>query len=240
LLLHNILSIATIGILEYTSEKHGLTLQKTDLVKSDDQTQDEGDNIDDDTDNDEPHKTVPSVIKVHYDTGQSNYNTEEANISQETQMVLIQKNKKKPEEPYPVETCFQPLDIGQEFLDTNNKIFCLAPGEGQTPQSIFQEKGSDAMAFPTLHPSGRFGFHENRTIPLSPSKYFNARLFSSDDRFAKNNQFIFLAQYLVEMHNIKSNISIALRKGETSNAEGKKITAEMLTINRKLKKDIEI
>ena len=95
MLLHNILSIATIGILEYTSEKHGLTLQKTDLVKSDDQTQDEGDNIDDDTDNDGPHKTVPSVIKVHYDTGQSNSYTEEANISQETQMHADGLNPKK-------------------------------------------------------------------------------------------------------------------------------------------------
>ncbi|XP_061193261.1 uncharacterized protein LOC133201474 [Saccostrea echinata] len=129
----------------------------------------------------------------------------------------------------PVEKCSQPVDLGQEYLDTENKVFCIAPGENQTPQSIFQEKGADAMAFPNLYPDGKFGYFEDRPIKLSPTKYFNARLFSADKRFARDNQFIFFAQFMIEMSNIRSNISIALRKGKENTDDGAKVTASMLT-----------
>ncbi|XP_062618787.1 uncharacterized protein LOC134280394 [Saccostrea cucullata] len=135
---------------------------------------------------------------------------------------------------HPIETCSEPLDLGQEFLDTDNKIFCVAPGEGQTPQSIFQEKGAEAMAFPALLPNGKYGFSEERKIKLSPSKYFNSRLFCADTRFAKDNKFIFFAQFMIEMSNIKSNLSIALRKGKAKTDDGKKITASMLTNSENL------
>lgn len=42
----------------------------------------------------------------------------------------------------PVETCFQPVDIGQYILDAN-KTLCIAPAENQITQNIFQEEGSD-------------------------------------------------------------------------------------------------
>ena len=135
----------------------------------------------------------------------------------------------KEAQTHPVETCSQPIDIGQEYLDTDEKVFCVAPGEGQIPQSIFHEKGADSMAFPALFPDGKFGFSEERPIKLSPSKYFNARLFCADTRFARDNNFIFFAQFMIEMSNIRSNLSIALRKGKRKTHEGKKITASMLT-----------
>lgn len=51
----------------------------------------------------------------------------------------------------PVETYIHPIDMRQYVLDSN-KTLCIAPSEGQKPQNIFQENGSDAMAFPTLFP----------------------------------------------------------------------------------------
>ena len=146
-------------------------------------------------------------------------------------------------EPYniPVETCFQPVDIGQDILDTN-KIICLAPAEKNKPENIFQEKGSDVMAFPALLPDGQFGLFEDREIKLSPAKYFNARLFSADRRFATNKQFIFFAQYVTEMNYISSNISLALRKGKQTTDDGKPVTASILidseNLNQILKSDI--
>lgn len=107
---------------------------------------------------------------------------------------------------HPVETCSEPLDLGQEYLDTNSNVLCVTPGENQTPQSIFQEKGADAMAFPALFPDGKYGFFHQRPLKLSPTKYFNARLFCADDRFAKENEYIFYAQFMIEVNNIKSNI----------------------------------
>ena len=89
--------------------------------------------------------------------------------------------------------------MGQDVLDSN-KTLCIAPPEGQKPQNIFQENGSDVMAFPTLLPNGRFGLFDDREVKLTPSKYFNARLFSADSRVATNNEFIFLAQYVIEIN----------------------------------------
>lgn len=143
---------------------------------------------------------------------------------------------------YPEETCLQPIDLGQEVLDTDGKIFCLAPGENQIPKSVFREIGIDAMAFPHLHPSGDFGFSMDRQLKLTPSKYFNARLFSADTRFATDSQYIFFAQYVTEITNVTSNISIAMRKGNQKTQDGKNLNASMLTkpdsLKQILKSDI--
>lgn len=82
-----------------------------------------------------------------------------------------------------VESCLQHLDLGQEHLDTTDKIFCIAPGGNQQPQNMFTEKGIDAMAFPVLLPDGKFGISADREIKLTLSKYFNARLLCVDNRF---------------------------------------------------------
>ncbi|XP_071122628.1 uncharacterized protein [Mytilus edulis] len=137
---------------------------------------------------------------------------------------------------YPVDTCLQPIDLGQEILDTDGKVFCLAPGENQIPKSIFKEKGIDAMAFPHLHPGGEFGYSMERQVRLTASKYFNARLLSADTRFATDSQYIFFAQYVTEIMNVTSNISIALRKGKQKSEDGQKVNASMLTKPDSLKK----
>ena len=127
----------------------------------------------------------------------------------------------------PVESCFQPVDIGQDVLDSS-KTLCIAPAENQTPQNIFTEDGAEAMAFPNLLPDGHFGLFESREIKLSPSKYFNARLLSADRRFSSSKEYIFFAQYVTEINRISSNISLGLRKGKQTKEDGKPITASML------------
>lgn len=84
------------------------------------------------------------------------------------------------------------------------------------------------MAFPTLLSNSHFGLFEKRDIKLSPSKYFNARLFSADGRFARNKEFLFFSQYITELNFISSNISLALRKGKPTTEDGTKFTASML------------
>lgn len=143
---------------------------------------------------------------------------------------------------YPIETCVQPLDLGQEVLDTNGKIFYVAQAEKQTPKSIFKDEGIDAMSFPHLLPDGDFGFSMERRIKLTPSKYFNAKILSADTRFATDVQFIFFAQYVTEITDIRSKISIALRKGKNTTTDGRKINAGMLrtpeSLQNMLKSDI--
>ena len=74
------------------------------------------------------------------------------------------------------------------------------------------DKHCEEMAFPTLFPTGKYGFHVVRQVPLSPVKYFNARLLNYTGRFAMNPEYLFLAQFVVEQKKVLDSISIALRK----------------------------
>ena len=66
------------------------------------------------------------------------------------------------------------------------------------------------MTFPTLFPSGKFGFQ--RDVRLSPTKYFNARLLNYTGRFATNLECLVFAQYITEQKKVQDSISIVLKK----------------------------
>ena len=68
------------------------------------------------------------------------------------------------------------------------------------------------LAFPVLFPNGRFGFTHERTIKLSPVKYFNARLLHYSGRFATNPEYLFFAQFITEQKKVSDSINIALKK----------------------------
>ncbi|KAI8496925.1 hypothetical protein Bbelb_255800 [Branchiostoma belcheri] len=83
----------------------------------------------------------------------------------------------------PHDTCLQPIDIGQEFLDHHDEhILCVAPGQGEKPVSVFKEVGGEAMSFPVQFPTGKFSFNDDRNVSITPSKYFKARLMGADTR----------------------------------------------------------
>ncbi|CAC5374719.1 unnamed protein product [Mytilus coruscus] len=89
----------------------------------------------------------------------------------------------------------------KEILDQHfDHIFCVAPGEGNTPVSMLQEEDNEGMSFPVQFPEGSFGSYDTkRLIPLTRSRYFHARLFSADSRFSSDTSYIFYAQYLSEL-----------------------------------------
>ena len=77
-----------------------------------------------------------------------------------------------------------------------NDVFSIAPGENSHPVHFMNDKHCEEMAFPTLFPTGKYGFHVVRQVPLSPVKYFNARLLNYTGRFAMNPEYLFLAQFV--------------------------------------------
>lgn len=83
----------------------------------------------------------------------------------------------------------------------------------------------EAQVFPYHFPDGKNGFNDTRTSKLGLSRYFNARLFCADPRFAADAQYIFYAQYVTELTQVTSSISIAMRKG----SQQEQVTAQMLT-----------
>ncbi|VDI50596.1 Hypothetical predicted protein, partial [Mytilus galloprovincialis] len=138
---------------------------------------------------------------------------------------------------FPSDTCLQPVDIGQEILDQHfDDIFCVAPGEGSTPVSMMQEEGNEAMSFPAQFPKGSFGSYDSkRQVHLTRLRYFHTRLLSGDKRFSSDSAYIFYAQYLSELEQVISKVSIALRKSTVKDMTGNAITASSLTDRNQLK-----
>ncbi|XP_042269742.1 uncharacterized protein LOC121898666 isoform X1 [Thunnus maccoyii] len=140
------------------------------------------------------------------------------------------------------DTCLMPVDIGQEMLDQYfDDILNLAPAEGNSPVKLLSDHANEAKCFPVLFPQGRNTYHESRANRLTLSRYFNNRILHADGRFAHNVEYIFFAQYMSEIEQVVSNVSIALRKGKgcmSQNVPDNKVN-DMLKNDESLKKLLE-
>ncbi|XP_035986912.1 uncharacterized protein LOC118560192 isoform X2 [Fundulus heteroclitus] len=91
-----------------------------------------------------------------------------------------------------IRTCLQPPDLAQEVLSYGDGIFSIAPAQGNKPVSFFSVPRLESMAYPVQFPTGRNTLDEVRRVKLSPSMYFNVRLFSVDTRFAADQSYLSL------------------------------------------------
>ncbi|CAM4556297.1 unnamed protein product [Leuciscus chuanchicus] len=135
-----------------------------------------------------------------------------------------------------LDTCMQPPDIGHEILSYGEGIFSIAPAQGQKPVGFFKIPKLEAMAFPVQFPTGQNSIDEERQISISPSMYFNARLFSVDTRFAKDQSYLFFAQFVIETQLARNSMSIQLRKGKPLTRDGRRISNRLLQDNREIER----
>ncbi len=89
-----------------------------------------------------------------------------------------------------------------ENPEADGQVFSVAPAEGQTPLSIMTDKNFEIMCNPNKFPlcSGAFNCKRDRKIIYR--KYFNQRLLDVDGRFARDLDYLFVAQYIVEAKQI--------------------------------------
>ncbi|CAI5694816.1 unnamed protein product, partial [Oreochromis niloticus] len=143
----------------------------------------------------------------------------------------LQETEKEKEELRPglvLDTCMQPPDIAQDILSYGEGIFSIAPAQGNRPVGFFSVPKLEAMAFPVQFPTGQNTLDEARQVKLSPSMYFNTRLFSADTRFATDQSYLFFAQFVTETHMATNSMSIQLRKGKAITKDGRRICNRML------------
>lgn len=113
------------------------------------------------------------------------------------------------------DSCLQPADVGQELLSFGDNIYSIVPAEGKQPVSFFKMPKLESMAFLVQFCTGRNTTDEDdRPKKISSSRYFNSRLFSADNHFAMDTNYIFFAQFVTEMHLAMPSMSIQLRKGK--------------------------
>ena len=94
------------------------------------------------------------------------------------------------------------------------------------PNSLLTDENSEALAFPYLFPTGKYGYTVKRDIKLIPVKYFNQRLLKYTQMFASEADYIFYALSVTQELKLNSQINIALKKICTG-----QLTAGMLTNN---------
>ncbi|XP_062613488.1 uncharacterized protein LOC134275232 [Saccostrea cucullata] len=127
------------------------------------------------------------------------------------------------------DTCLQPVDIAQEVLDHYfDDIYDIAPGEGNNPVRMLQEEGNEAKTFPYLFPSGRFSWNDDRETRITLSRYFNNRLMNTDDRFAKDSNYIFFSQFMSDLNQVIEKTQISIRKSVRRMGSDQLVTANMV------------
>ena len=123
------------------------------------------------------------------------------------------------------ETSFVP-NIPHEQIDDGNIV--IAPGQDITPIPVICDEHCEELAHPYLFPTGKFGYKTERTVSLSPVKYFNQRLLNYSQKFASDSDYIFFAHAVTQHLNLNSCINIAMQKIKADS-----LTAGMMSSNFK-------
>jgi hypothetical protein len=103
--------------------------------------------------------------------------------------------------------------------------------------SILMDNNFEEMAFPKLFPTGHYGFRAKRPVKLSAKKYFQKRLLDASLNFAKDIEYLFVAQTVIERQQIIDSMSIALRKTYMPD-ENEQLTASVVKDSSQVKKYI--
>ena len=89
-----------------------------------------------------------------------------------------------------------------ESPESFREIICVAPAEGEKPLSIMTDSNFEAMSNPDKFPFANGMFSSERSKKLTYRKYFNQRLLDVDGRFARDLDYLFVAQYIVEVKQV--------------------------------------
>ena len=98
--------------------------------------------------------------------------------------------------------CPQESMLSVENPESDAQTYSVAPAEGQKPISIMTDSSFEEMSNPDKFCFGTGGFHTERPRKITYRKYFNQRLLDVDGRFARDMDYLFVAQYIVESKQI--------------------------------------
>ncbi len=141
------------------------------------------------------------------------------------------------EHPFQISSLQQ---IDPTAVMSDGDVMSIAPSEGKRPVNALQ---SEAMCYPVIYPTGRNTlltktetgiYKQERPKDISTTKYFDGRVLSIDNRFQGDSEWIFYAQFLKEVEQVRNAATIALKKGPGITTQGKKLTVEDLIDNNKL------
>jgi hypothetical protein len=86
----------------------------------------------------------------------------------------------------------------------DSQIYSVAPGEGQKPLSMTSDENFEELFNPDKFCLGVGGFNTKRPRRIVHRRYFNQRLLDVDGRFARDIDYLFVSQYIIESQQIRS------------------------------------
>ena len=102
-------------------------------------------------------------------------------------------------------------------------VYEIAPGEGKIPEEWLREPLFDIEAFPHLFPDGKYGLHSKRLKKLTPAKYFPQRITNENNMFAKDHDYLFMAQQYLERFALERQINMSTLNGSFVETEDNQI-----------------
>ena len=103
-----------------------------------------------------------------------------------------------------------------------DKVFTFAPGEGQHPLSLYQDKDAEYLCFPTIFCGQTPPSRDERLVPVHYSDIVKWELRSVDRRAAQSVPNIFFKYKKLQMKQISDKVNLAVRRCKK---RGQKITA---------------
>ena len=104
-----------------------------------------------------------------------------------------------------------PLLSVVQFKNLENQIYQCAPGENNILKYILLDNDFGVLAFQDLFPYGSGGYHSaNSKVKLPIRKYFQQCLLNVDDGSAQNIEYLFCAQYIADIKQIGSDVTLAI------------------------------
>ena len=117
-----------------------------------------------------------------------------------------------------IDTLVDDADIDNKY----DKVFTFAPGEGQHPLSLYQDKDAEYLCFPTISCGQTPPSRDERLVPVHYSDIVKWELRSVDRRAAQSVPNIFFKHKKLQMKQISDKVNLAVRRCKN---RGKKITA---------------
>ena len=107
-----------------------------------------------------------------------------------------------------IDTLVDDADIDNKY----DKVFTFAPGEGQHPLSLYQDKDAEYLCFPTIFCGQTPPSRDERLVPVHYSDIVKWELRSVDRRAAQSVPNIFFKHKKLQMKQISDKVNLAVRK----------------------------
>ncbi|XP_053405183.1 uncharacterized protein LOC128558914 [Mercenaria mercenaria] len=112
--------------------------------------------------------------------------------------------------------------VDYENLENRSNVLTFAPGENQRPLSIYQDKDSEYLCFPTIFCGQTRQENEERLVSVHYSDIAKWELRHFDRRAANSVPNIFFKLKKIQMKQVNDKVNLAVRRCQI---DGRKITA---------------